>query len=147
MLNLGSFNYIFCYSSLFSYSQVPDCRLSDDLGQLYESSQFADVTLACEGREFHCVKALLVARSQVFAAMFEHDMEEAKHNRVEVKDVDSEVMDQMLRFIYTGKAPDLERMAAELLAAADKYALDRLKVTSALIQYFFVVKFDISISA
>lgn len=108
--------------------KVPDCRLSDDLGQLYESSQFADVTLACEGREFHCVKALLVARSQVFAAMFEHDMEEAKHNRVEVKDVDSEVMDQMLRFIYTGKAPDLERMAAELLAAADKYALDRLKV-------------------
>ena len=76
----------------------------------------------------HCVKSLLVARSQVFAAMFEHDMEEAKHNRVEVKDVDSEVMDQMLRFIYTGKAPDLERMAAELLAAADKYALDRLKV-------------------
>ena len=69
-----------------------------------------------------------MARSQVFAAMFEHDMEEAKHNRVEVKDVDSEVMDQMLRFIYTGKAPDLERMAAELLAAADKYALDRLKV-------------------
>ena len=107
---------------------MPDCRLSDDLGQLYESSQFADVTLACEGREFHCVKSLLVARSQVFAAMFEHDMEEAKHNRVEVKDVDSEVMDQMLRFIYTGKAPDLERMAAELLAAADKYALDRLKV-------------------
>ena len=45
-----------------------------------------------------------------------------------MKDVDSEVMDQMLRFIYTGKAPDLERMAAELLAAADKYALDRLKV-------------------
>merc|ERR1712203_1273747 len=40
----------------------------------------------------------------------------------------SEVMDQMLRFIYTGKARDLERMAAELLAAADKYALDRLKV-------------------
>jgi len=110
--------------------KVPDCRLSDDLGQLFESSQFADVTLACNegGREFHCVKALLVARSQVFAAMFEHDMEESKHNRVEVKDVDSEVMDQMLRFIYTGKAPELERMAADLLAAADKYALDRLKV-------------------
>jgi len=108
--------------------KVPDCRLSDDLGQLFDSTQCADVTLACEGREFHCVKALLIARSQVFAAMFEHDMEESKHNRVEVKDVDSEVMDQMLRFIYTGKAPELERMAADLLAAADKYALERLKV-------------------
>ncbi len=37
-------------------------------------------------------------------------------------------MADMLRFIYTGKAPNLETMAADLLAAADKYALDRLKV-------------------
>ena len=60
--------------------------------------------------------------------MFEHDMEERKHNRVEVKDVDPDVMSDMLRFIYTGRAPNLDTMAAELLAAADKYALDRLKV-------------------
>ena len=60
--------------------------------------------------------------------MFEHDMEESKRNRVDVTDVDSDVMADMLRFIYTGKAPNLETMAADLLAAADKYALDRLKV-------------------
>merc|ERR1712083_449340 len=34
----------------------------------------------------------------------------------------------MLRFIYMGKAPNLDSMAADLLAAADKYALERLKV-------------------
>ena len=82
--------------------------------------------------------------------MFEHDMEESKRNRVDVTDVDSDVMADMLRFIYTGKvqnfpkllvntfisflflfqAPNLETMAADLLAAADKYALDRLKVRS-----------------
>jgi speckle-type POZ protein len=50
------------------------------------------------------------------------------NNRVEVKDMDSEVMAEMLRFLYTGKAANLENMAADLLAAADKYALDRLKV-------------------
>lgn len=109
--------------------KVPDCRLSDDFNALYESAQFADVTLACQGREFKCHKALLTARSQVFAAMFEHDMEESKQNRVEVKDVDPDVMADMLRFIYTGRANNLENMAADLLAAADKYALDRLKVT------------------
>ena len=27
---------------------------------------------------------------------------------------------EMLRFIYTGKAPSLDKMAADLLAAADK---------------------------
>ena len=65
------------------------------------------------------------------AAMFEHDMEEKKNSRVEVKDVEADVMAEMLRFIYTGRtATCLETMAADLLAAADKYALERLKVGS-----------------
>ena len=64
----------------------------------------------------------------MFAAMFEHEMEERKHNRVEISDVEPEVFREMLRFIYTGKASNLERMADDLLAAADKYALERLKV-------------------
>lgn len=63
---------------------------------------------------------LLPARSPVFAAMFEHEMEERKHNRVEITDVDHEVLREMLRFIYTGKATNLEKMADDLLAAADK---------------------------
>jgi len=34
--------------------------------------------------------------------------------------VDPEVVTEMLRFIYTDRAPNLLRMADELLAAADK---------------------------
>ena len=34
----------------------------------------------------------------------------------------------MLNFVYTGKVTNLADMADELLAAADKYALTRLKV-------------------
>ncbi|XP_073161475.1 speckle-type POZ protein-like isoform X2 [Lepidochelys kempii] len=49
-------------------------------------------------------------------------------NRVEINDVDPEVFKEMMRFIYTGKAPNLDKMADNLLAAADKYALERLKV-------------------
>ena len=48
-------------------------------------------------------QAILTSRSRVFSAMFEHDMEESKRNRVDVTDVDSDVMADMLRFIYTGK--------------------------------------------
>ena len=36
---------------------------------------------------------------------------------------------EMLNFIYTGKVENLNQMADELLAAADKYALTRLKVS------------------
>ncbi|XP_050545491.1 protein roadkill isoform X3 [Daktulosphaira vitifoliae] len=108
--------------------KVPECRLPDDLGNLFEVQKFSDVTLSVSGREFQAHKAILAARSPVFAAMFEHEMEERKQNRVAITDVDHEVLREMLRFIYTGRAANLERMADDLLAAADKYALERLKV-------------------
>ncbi|KAL5510493.1 hypothetical protein EMCRGX_G006049 [Ephydatia muelleri] len=78
--------------------------------------------------EFKAHKAVLAARSPVFSAMFEHEMEESRKNRVEISDLDQEVMQEMLAYIYTGKAPNLKKMANSLLSAADKYALDRLKV-------------------
>lgn len=42
--------------------------------------------------------------------------------QVQITDVDSEVLQEMLRFMYTGEIPQekLEKMADELLAAADK---------------------------
>ena len=52
--------------------------------------------------------------------MFEHEMEESKFNRVEISDISPEVFKEMLSFLYTGKSPNLNDMAADLLAAADK---------------------------
>jgi hypothetical protein len=61
-----------------------------------------------------------VARSAVFSAMFEHQMLEGKNNHVKIEDVDSDVMEEVLRFIYTGKTNCIEKMSDLLLAAADK---------------------------
>ncbi|KAG9333434.1 hypothetical protein JZ751_011573 [Albula glossodonta] len=99
--------------------KVPDCRLADELGGLWENSRFTDCSLcvagqeissvnyrASEGRcgqqaELQCREILIVcfhkavyspaaipshllhldkARSPVFSAMFEHEMEESKKN-------------------------------------------------------------------
>ena len=49
-------------------------------------------------------------------------------NRVDIQDVDHEVLREMLRFVYTGKALNLDKMADRLLAAADRYDLEPLKV-------------------
>uniref|UniRef100_G3WQ43 Speckle type BTB/POZ protein like n=1 Tax=Sarcophilus harrisii TaxID=9305 RepID=G3WQ43_SARHA len=108
--------------------KVPECRLAEDLGNLWETTRFTDCSFFVRGQEFKAHKSVLAARSLVFNAMFEHEMEESKKNRVEINDVDPEVFKEMMRFIYTGKAPNLDKMADNLLAAADKYALDRLKV-------------------
>ena len=42
------------------------------------------------------------SRSTVFHAMFEHDMEEKKNSAVNVEDVESNAMESMLHFMYTG---------------------------------------------
>lgn len=39
---------------------------------------------------------------------------------MEINDLDPEVFKEMMRFVYTGKAPNLDKMADNLLAAADK---------------------------
>lgn len=62
--------------------------------------------------------------------MFEHEMEERKQNKVAIIDVDQDVLKEMLRFIYTGKSPNLEKMADDLLAAADKVCTHLLSINT-----------------
>lgn len=127
-------------------SRVPTCRLPDDLEDLFKTQEFSDVTISASGKEFKAHKAILAARSPMFRGMFSHDMKESKFNRVEVPDVDPDVLSEMLRFIYTGKSilearsplkeqtkdpkeqEKEQQLAIELLQAANKYQLDRLKL-------------------
>lgn len=93
-----------------------------------ENPVYSDVTLVCGEREFPVHKAILSARSKVFQAMFEHKMLENERSRVEIEDIDGEIMFEILRFIYTGETQNLKKLADALLPAADKYCLERLKV-------------------
>ncbi|XP_041493784.1 speckle-type POZ protein-like [Microtus oregoni] len=107
---------------------IPRCTLVDNLGELWENSCFTDCCLVVKDQEFRAHKAILTARSPVFRAMFEHDMEESRMNHIEIHDLKPEVFKAMMNFIYTGKEPVLHSMADAVLAAADKYGLERLKV-------------------
>jgi speckle-type POZ protein len=97
---------------------------------LYDDMQFSDVNFNIGGREFPAHKNILAARSKYFAAMFKHPMKEQSTNQVKIDDIEPEVFDQLLRFIYTGRVPldKLETMAAGLFIAADKYLMDELKM-------------------
>ncbi|KAG8125093.1 putative Speckle-type POZ protein [Naja naja] len=98
--------------------KVPECRLAEDLGNLWETTRFTDCSFYIGGQEFKAHKSILAGIVKPSAAI----------NCVEINDVDPDVFKEMMRFIYTGKAPNLEKMADSLLAAADKYALERLKI-------------------
>lgn len=42
--------------------KVPECKLSEDLGNLFDNERFSDVTLAVGGREFLAHKAILAGK-------------------------------------------------------------------------------------
>lgn len=109
---------------------VPECTLTADMGNLLQDKTFADVVFEVDGMEYSAHKAIMAARSEVFSRMFATDSNfaEAKNGRVKIDDVERDVFQEMLNFIYTGKVENLNQMADDLLAAADKYALSRLKV-------------------
>jgi speckle-type POZ protein len=109
-----------------------DCSggLSTHLDGLFNSMQFSDVILNISGREFPAHKNILAARSEVFAAMFQNPTKEKLTNQIEIEDIEPEVFQELLRFIYTGRVQfdKLELIAAGLFIAADKYLLDELKM-------------------
>ena len=91
-----------------------------------KNEQFSDVTFSIGDKELKAHKLILSIHSPVFAAMFKHDTKEAKENRVEIIDIHFDVFQELLKFIYSGKAVVLDFCAAELLAAADKVFILKL---------------------
>ena len=93
---------------------------------LFEDKLFADVTIKCGDAEFKAHKAILASQSPVFKKMLESDMKEQRTNVIEISDVDQAVISDMLAYIYTGSAPNLDTLVKELLNVADKYELSQL---------------------
>jgi len=103
---------------------------------LFESGQWADLTILVQGEKIMAHKAFLVARSEYFARMYQPreaeggTFAEVDTNTIQVPDVKPAIYRQMLQYIYTGKEPDYsEEETKQLLVAADKYGVEALKKT------------------
>lgn len=46
--------------------KVPECKLSEDLGNLFDNERFSDITLAVDGREYQAHKAILAGKISLF---------------------------------------------------------------------------------
>ena len=112
--------------SAVTYSS--DHTLLKDLKRMLDTGQGSDVTLvASDGRELPAHVSILSSRSPVFAAMFEHDMKEKQEKRVTIDDLSSKVVAGLLEFMYSDTVSDITTLAPELLPAAHKYDISRMK--------------------
>jgi BTB/POZ domain len=99
---------------------------TNGFGCILGDKEFSDVTFIAGDEEIPAHKALLVAKSPVFATMFKSKMKEEQTNRIEITE-EADVFEELLRFIYTGNVENLDTNAEDLLAASDKYGIDQLK--------------------
>ena len=93
--------------------------------ELLESGTLTDFTVVIgykeQQQQIPVHKALLAARSPVFAAMFRHkDTKEAQEREVVISDVRAAVFKDLLQYLYTSVKPKSGRLTIELLALAHR---------------------------
>uniref|UniRef100_A0A0D9X5J3 BTB domain-containing protein n=1 Tax=Leersia perrieri TaxID=77586 RepID=A0A0D9X5J3_9ORYZ len=116
--------------------EVPPSDIVQHLGTLLETKQGADVTFCVGGEDIVAHKIVLAVRPPFFQAQLCGEMKEAMMSRVTIEDVQPNVFRALLHFVYTDSLPDMGNlydddkieMMRHLLVAADKYAMDRLKL-------------------
>ncbi|XP_065223170.1 speckle-type POZ protein-like [Planococcus citri] len=107
------------------------CNHSENYASMLGNPEFADVVFITNGGNYPAHKSILAAQSPVFAAMFrQKDTKNGKNKKIRInvsKNIDEEVLHAMLRYIYTGKCDNFEKLADKLFLAAAKYGLDGLR--------------------
>jgi len=97
--------------------------------ELLQTGYQADVEVVCDERTFSCHKVILGSRSSVLRATLEHDMKEKASGKITIKDIEPNIVEDMLTHMYGGgEIENLEEKADKLLVVADQYDLKKLKI-------------------
>ncbi|KAF0898139.1 hypothetical protein E2562_001787 [Oryza meyeriana var. granulata] len=116
---------------------VPPTDIGVHLGRLLDGGEGTDVSFVVDGERFAAHRAVLAARSPVFKAEIFGGMSESTSSSITLQDMQPATFRALLRFIYTDELPgDIDEVSPtdafqHLLAVADRYALDRLKLICA----------------
>ena len=96
------------------------------ISKLLDFNFMFDLQIVVKGRSFGAHWPILVAASPVMAGYYESGVEGSPKS-FDVNDMEPEVFEQMLRYIYTGEAPEMEEFAEDLFIAAKNSELNFLK--------------------
>ncbi|KAI3819309.1 hypothetical protein L1987_13136 [Smallanthus sonchifolius] len=119
---------------------VPPSDIGQHFGQLLECGMGTDVSFEVKGEKFVAHKLVLAAHSPVFRAQLFGPMRDQNSQCINIEDIEPPVFKALLHFIYWDSLPNMEELTGlnarwastsmfqHLLAAADMYGVDRLKL-------------------
>ena len=107
--------------------------------KLYAEKEYVDVKILCNGKTFKCHRNVLSCQSEVFKTMIknkaiEYDLNKNKSltekktgiMKIKENDISSDIMEQLLYFLYRDKVKNAKMINPDLLIAADKYNIQGL---------------------
>ncbi|XP_033210516.1 speckle-type POZ protein B-like [Belonocnema kinseyi] len=91
-----------------------------------KNDHFNDIEIIINDYAFRANKLVLAANSPVFERIFSHNMKESLSKQIEIKEMDREVFEEVIRFMYLKKV-NLRNLSVRLLIAANRYEMEALK--------------------
>ncbi|XP_053733547.1 kelch-like protein 6 [Synchiropus splendidus] len=101
-------------------------ELQRGLELLRLNGDLTDVVLSVQGQDFCCHRAVLAAASHYFRAMFCSGLRESHEGQVELRGVDRETMQTLLRYTYTSRAVFTQANVQSILEAASQFQFLRV---------------------
>ena len=131
-------------------------ELLERLDILRNNDSFCDVTIAVKDKEFKAHRAVLAAASPFFLTLLTSDMKESNEQliKVELEETTETVMEDALKYLYTGNVTVVEERAHNLIATANYLLLPSLKTMAGnvlkeavstencLVNYYFAEKYE-----
>ncbi|XP_036377773.1 kelch-like protein 40b [Megalops cyprinoides] len=93
--------------------------LQDGLYDLLENDKFVDCVLKIKDKEFPCHRLVLAACSSFFRAMFQSDLEEFKKREIVLEEVEPNIMEMILKYIYTSNINVTEQNVQDIFTVAN----------------------------
>ncbi|XP_043256322.1 BTB/POZ domain-containing protein 9 [Colletes gigas] len=103
--------------------------LSEDIGALYLSDDYSDVTLIVGGQRLNGHKVILAARSEYFRALLFGGLKESTQREIVLKNANLTAFKALLEYIYTGRTSLTDRqdeVVLDILGLAHLYGFSEL---------------------
>ncbi len=107
--------------------EVMDCNLLKEFTNMFSDKDFADIKILVNNKEFTAHKIVLTSRSAVFMNLIK-SADKENQSVLKLKDIDEDIFEEVLKFIYTGKTFDEYNDKIEkLFVAAQEFGIKQLK--------------------
>lgn len=96
--------------------------IAASFNKLLENEKFSDLTITVGDKKFNVHRAIIAARCSYFKTLFN----ESENKVITLDDLEPDVFQEVLVYIYTNKLPKISEMTDKLLTAAHKFNIENL---------------------